>query len=158
MIIAISKATTGLPKNLKNSYVKLFASKNSIIIVEKPIIKTGDSEVNRLLVIEGNSLSLNFFVETNSLSGVAFTFFKNFVKIGPEIIIAGIAIINPYINVLPMSALNKIAKAVGAGWGGRYPWVTDKAHNIGRAIEIKGIPVDAATLKTRGIRITNPTE
>ena len=42
-------------------------------------------------------------------------------NIGPAIIMAGIAIIIPYNSVLPMSALNIVDIAVGAGWGGKNP-------------------------------------
>ena len=53
------------------------------------------------------------------------------VNIGPAIIMAGIAIIIPYNSVLPISALNIVDIAVGAGWGGKNPWVTDKEASIG---------------------------
>ena len=57
-----------------------------------------------------------------------------------------------------MSASNITAKAVGAGCGGRKPWVTDKAASMGNAMEISERPVAAATVKTRGTRMTKPTE
>ena len=51
---------------------------------------------------------------------------------GPATIIVGIAIIIPYNKVLPISALNILAIAVGAGCGGKKPWVTDKEASIGK--------------------------
>ena len=51
-----------------------------------------------------------------------------------EIIIAGIDISNPYISVRPIFPWNCNTKAVGDGWGGRKPKVTERAASIGRPI------------------------
>ena len=50
---------------------------------------------------------------------------------GPATIMAGIAIMMPYSNVFPILALNMAAIAVGAGWGGKYPWVTEREVSMG---------------------------
>ncbi len=64
---------------------------------------------------------------------------------------------SPSNKVFPMSALNMPAIAVGEGWGGRNPWVTDREASIGSPTYSSGRPVEAATVKTSGTMITKPT-
>jgi hypothetical protein len=105
----------------------------------------------------GISSSERTFGLTNSLSGAAGMFLNALAKKGPAITMAGMAIIIPYTSVFPIFALNIIEIAVGEGWGGKKPWVTESAEIKGIPTYSKGKPVAAATVNIMGIRITKPT-
>ena len=57
-----------------------------------------------------------------------------------------------------MSASNITDNAEGAGCGGKNPWVTDKDASIGNPTPINERPVALAIVKTRGTKMTKPTE
>ena len=46
--------------------------------------------------------------------------------------------------------------AVGPGWGGRKPCVTESDAAMGMPTYTSGRPVEAARVKTMGISSTNP--
>ena len=67
--------------------------------------------------------------------GVSRSILREAVKVlenkGPAIMMAGIARISPRSKVNPILACSCATRATGDGWGGRNPWVTDKAASMG---------------------------
>ncbi|MOA57305.1 hypothetical protein D3C78_1814620 [compost metagenome] len=49
----------------------------------------------------------------------------------PAIKIVGIAIMTPYTSTNPISAFNKLLKAIGEGCGGKKPCATESDASIG---------------------------
>ena len=111
----INKAITGFPIKLTRLYKKLSKFRKLVIIVEKPINTTGNKAVKILFVKLGSSEMSKDFEAINSFNGLASTFGRYRVSIGPEIRMAGMANMTPYISVFPRSALNMIDNADGAG-------------------------------------------
>ena len=86
----------------------------------------------------------------------SYYFLQNLPKNGPAIITAGMAMSNPYNNILPISALKAFTKTTGPGCGGKKQCVVLNDAAIGMAIYNNGKPVLRANVKTSGTKITKP--
>ena len=122
----------GSEKKVKNTFILTGTVKingNKDVMIK---INTGSSAVVTLTKKPGSWDSSIFFGRKVD-SGLQWTFFNVLANNGPAKIIAGIATMIPYNNVLPISALSCVTNAAGDGWGGKKPCVTDKAASIGIA-------------------------
>jgi hypothetical protein len=97
-------AITGFPTYPRTFLIILSSGSKKPATVEIVIRITGSNAEKKLVQNPGNSLSFSGLLITNSCNGLALILLTALDSIGPDTIIAGIATIIPYINVLPISA------------------------------------------------------
>src|SRR5262245_15463430 len=122
---------TGSPMNCTIFFMLSFSIFNKGINVDKARKITGNNADIKLLnapCIE----SAGILLALNVLMGTVTIFFNVFEYHNPAMITVGMASINPYKSVWPRLALNCATNAVGEGWGGKKPCVTDSEAISGR--------------------------
>src|SRR5690606_26046313 len=115
---------SGSLKNLMISDNVPFSGISGAMKVVNANRMTGSNE-DKMLVVSPGNWSSGRLAGLKVSNGLASIFFIAFAKIGPATITVGIATMKPYISVVPISALKVPTRAVGEGWGGRKPCVTE---------------------------------
>lgn len=112
---AINKAILASPKKLRILFIRDPPERKLFEITEMVIRNTGSSAITKLGKDLGSfSKGISSFDANNPTISI-FTFRRSFPRKGPATIIAGKAIIDPYIRVLPRSALKAFTSITGLG-------------------------------------------
>ena len=121
----------GSPINKIIVFTKELPIKKLLAITANVINNTGSNAIKKLNPVFGDSFITSLIAGCSGIS--IFIFLNNLPRNGPAIIDAGMAMINPNNNVLPISALKAFTSSNGPGCGGKKQCVVLREAAIGIA-------------------------